>query len=610
MNDTSNTGEANVVIGVCRRLEPVFRRAAEGVAGVGVRAFEPACEQPFADWQSLDVALGAPGPGPTVVLGGPCLGRLAAARQPPPAFARWKLVATPRCAAVVTGADALALLDAFGVALVVPGENAGRDAVPAGPVAVLDAGEADSVAAAAAGGARVYVPDAALLRERLARHAAERRFDAQQARLNSMLGTAYQQMTERGLTVDYVGGLAEMLVEERAIERFFDLVTLLLAPRRMAYVAIEGGRPTRTTARPPGSYAPGEAQVLLGHFEHNIQWDGAARARLALRHRGRVLGAVEIDGIGRPDRREAVIDLVLTAARIAGLAVSNARLYCDLRGPDRAHAGYAEDLQDALAARKSAEERQAQLSRELEEANHELQQFAYVVSHDLKAPLRGVDSLANWLAQDFGDRMGSGAQEHIGLMLAQVARMRALIDGILQYSRAGRSREERTEVDLSVLVPEVIDMLAPPAHISVEIEGRLPTVVAERTRIEQVFANLLSNAIKYNDKPQGRVSVGCADEGDEWRFSVSDNGPGIRAEDHERIFGLFQTGQPRDEVDSTGIGLSVVKRVVTMFGGRVWLDSVLGQGTTFCFTWPKADERKPEAQGREDDTAGEKSGGN
>jgi signal transduction histidine kinase len=172
-------------------------------------------------------------------------------------------------------------------------------------------------------------------------------------------------------------------------------------------------------------------------------------------------------------------------------------------------------------------------------------------------------------------------------MLSQVARMRALIDGILQYSRAGRSREERTPVDLSVLVPEVIDMLAPPAHISVEIEGRLPTVVAERTRIEQVFANLLSNAIKYNDKPQGRVSVGCADEGDEWRFSVSDNGPGIRAEDHGRIFGLFQTGQPREEVDSTGIGLSVVKRVVTMFGGRVWLDSAPGQGATFHFTWPK-----------------------
>lgn len=581
-----------MVIGVCRRLEPVVRRAADGLNGVGVRVFEPACGQPFADWQGLDVALGAPGPGSTVVLGGPCLGGLAAAA--PPAFARWRIVATPRCAAVVTGADAVALLDAFGVALVVPGEGAEPDAGRFGPVAVLDTGDAEGVDAAVAElgaragvSVRVLAPDVTRVRDRLARYVAERRFDAQQARLNEMLGVAYQQMTERGLTVDYVGALAEMLVEERAIERFFDLATLLLAPRRMAYVAVEEGRITRSTARPPGSYAPGEAEARLGTFTHNIQWDGAARARLALRHRDRVLGAVEVDGIGRPERREAVIDLVLTAARIAGLAVSNARLYCDLRGPERTLTGYGEDMQDALNSRKRAEERLAQMARELEEANAELEKFAYVVSHDLKAPLRGIDSLANWLAQDFGDRMGPEAQDHIRLMLVQVARMRALIDGILQYSRAGRSREERTLVDLSALVPEVIDMLSPPAHIRVDIEGRLPTVVAERTRIEQVFANLLSNAIKYNDKPQGRVSVGCADEGDMWRFWVSDNGPGIRGEDHERIFGLFQTGQPREEVDSTGIGLSVVKRVVMMFGGRVWLDSAPGQGATFHFTWPK-----------------------
>jgi signal transduction histidine kinase len=179
--------------------------------------------------------------------------------------------------------------------------------------------------------------------------------------------------------------------------------------------------------------------------------------------------------------------------------------------------------------------------------------------------------------------------------------MRALIDGILQYSRAGRSREERTAVDLSELVPEVIDMLSPPAHVRVEVETALPTVVAERTRIEQVFSNLLSNALKYIDKPQGRVGVGCADDGEFWRFWVSDNGPGIKAEDHERIFGLFQTGQPRDAVDSTGIGLSVVKRVVTMFGGRVWLESVTGQGTVFYFTWPKvpAEAERPASGSKE-----------
>jgi signal transduction histidine kinase len=438
----------------------------------------------------------------------------------------------------------------------------------------------------------VVEPDIERLRRRLARMADERRADARQARLNEMLAGAYKQTSERVLTLDYVGELAEMLVEDRAIERFFDLVAILLAPRRTAYAAIEEGRPPRFLTRPPGSYSTDEAARRLVGFERNIEWDGAQCVRVALRHRGRVLGAIDIDGIGRPERREAVTDLVLIAARICGLAVSNARLYRDLSGPERNQAGYAEDLQDAYDARRRAEERQAQLARELAEANKELEQFAYVVSHDLKAPLRGVDSLAKWLVQDVGDRLGAEAAEQLRLMREQTERMRSLIDGILQYSRAGRSREERTAVDLATVVPEVIELQAPPGHVRVEIEGQLPVVTAEKTRIEQVFANLVSNAIKYMDKPQGLVRVGCADEGDCWRFWVSDNGPGIKPEDHERIFGLFQTGQPREAVDSTGIGLSVVKRVVTMFGGRVWLESAPGEGTTFFFTWPK--ELKPE----------------
>ncbi len=582
MSATSRTGDITVVVGVCRRLEALFRRAAEGVDGVAVRSFEPACARPFADWPELDAALGAVGPGPTVVLGGPCLARLGPA---PPTFARWQVSSYPRCAAAVTGAGALKLLGSFGIDLVLPGEPRPGAAGQGGTVAVLDT--LDPAVEPSDSSARVFAPDIELLRQRIRRVAAARLAAAQQARLTDMLAAAYQQMSERSLTVDFIGGLAEMLVEERSIERFFDLVVLLLGPRRMCYVGVENGRAARVSTRPPGSYADEDARSRLTGFEHNIQWQGADCVRLALRHRGRVLGAVEIDGIGRPDRRDAVIDLVLTAARVAGLAVSNARLYRDLRGADGCGGGYSEDLQDALAARKRAEERQAQLARDLAEANQELEQFAYVVSHDLKAPLRGIDSLTRWLAQDFGDRVGEETRQQVAMLLEQVERMRRLIDGILQYSRAGRSREERVPIDLARLVPEIIDMLAPPAHIRVEVESSLPTVIAEATRIEQVFANLLSNAIKYNDKPQGRISVGCSDEGEHWRFRVSDNGPGIPPEDHETIFGLFRTGQPREEVDATGIGLSIVKRVVTMFGGRIWLESEMGKGTTFFFTWPK-----------------------
>jgi signal transduction histidine kinase len=594
MTNSHRFDEETVVFGVCRRMEPLFRRAAEELPGVEVRGFPDDCRRSFVEWRVLDKALGGVGSTATVVLGGQCLRRLG---PPPRDYSRWRTRVFDRCVAVVTGAGTLALLDAFGVALHLPGDSA--EAAPAGEPAVIDsAGPAEcaaTVAALTVPGSpppRVVEPDIERLRRRLVRMADERRADTRQARLNELLAGAYKQTSERVLTLDYVGELAEMLVEERAVERFFDLTTILLAPRRMAYAAFEEGKPPRFLTRPPGSYSDDEVSARLTGFEQNLLWDGERGARLALRHRGRVLGAVDIDDIGRPDRRDAVTDLVLTAGRICGLAVSNARLYRDLSGPDRGAGGCADDLQDALDARERAEERQAQLARELEEANRELEQFAYVVSHDLKAPLRGVDSLAKWLVQDVGDRLGPEAAEHLRLMRDQTERMRSLIDGILQYSRAGRSREERTAVDLATAVPEVIELLAPPAHVRIEIESQLPTVTAEKTRLEQVFANLISNAVKYMDKPQGLVRVGCADDGDYWRFWVGDNGPGIAPEDHERIFGLFQTGQPREAVDSTGIGLSVVKRVVTMFGGRVWLDSRPGLGTTFFFTWPK--ELQPE----------------
>ncbi len=165
--------------------------------------------------------------------------------------------------------------------------------------------------------------------------------------------------------------------------------------------------------------------------------------------------------------------------------------------------------------------------------------------------------------------------------------MHGLIDGILQYSRAGRVREKKSVTDLQVLVTEVIDLLAPPPHISVKIEGTLPVISCEKTRVAQVFQNLISNGIKYFDKPQGDIRIRCADRRSEWAFSVSDNGPGIAAKYFERIFQLFQTLAPRDKVEGTGVGLSVVKKIIDSDGGRVWVESELGSGSTFHFTLPK-----------------------
>ena len=240
-----------------------------------------------------------------------------------------------------------------------------------------------------------------------------------------------------------------------------------------------------------------------------------------------------------------------------------------------------------ITLRKLAEERQARLIHELESANEELKNFAYVVSHDLKAPLRAIGSLADWISTDQADKLDAEGKEHLRLLIQRTRRMDSLIDGILQYSRVGRVREAVVEVDVNEIVKEALAMLAPPPHIRVEIAPDLPVVRGERTRILQLFQNLLSNAIKYLDKPKGLIRVDCVGHDQDWEFSISDNGPGIESRHYKRIFQLFQTLVSKDRVESTGVGLALVKKIVEMYGGRVWIESQPGAGSTFYFTLPR-----------------------
>lgn len=225
---------------------------------------------------------------------------------------------------------------------------------------------------------------------------------------------------------------------------------------------------------------------------------------------------------------------------------------------------------------------------ELERSNRDLDQFAYVASHDLKAPLRAISTLSAWIEEDLDDKISDDERDQLRLLRSRVQRMDALIEGILQYSRAGRLATGVETVDTGRMVHEVVDFLALPEGMRVEISDQLPILETRKLRLEQVVQNLVSNAIKYHDRPsEGTIEIGCRQEGPTmWRFWVQDDGPGIAPEHHERVFLMFQTLQPRDRVESTGLGLSLVSKLVEEEGGRVHLESEEGEGARFEFTWP------------------------
>ncbi|MBU1232078.1 MAG: hypothetical protein KKD01_08275 [Proteobacteria bacterium] len=250
-----------------------------------------------------------------------------------------------------------------------------------------------------------------------------------------------------------------------------------------------------------------------------------------------------------------------------------------------------EELQEQTGkVEKSIDELQ-KVNSEYDAANKELKEFAYVVSHDLKAPLRAISQLTHWLSEDYSAGFDAEGKEQMQLILQRVKRMDGLIDGILRYSRIGRIKEKEKRLDLNLLVEEVIDSIAPRDTIQILFENKLPVVFKNAIRMEQVFQNLLGNAIKYMDKDEGIIKVGCVDEGAFWKFSVSDNGPGIDKKYHEKIFQIFQTLMPRDEHESTGIGLTLVKKIVALYGGSVWVESESGKGAAFFFTLPKKGEK-------------------
>lgn len=227
---------------------------------------------------------------------------------------------------------------------------------------------------------------------------------------------------------------------------------------------------------------------------------------------------------------------------------------------------------------------------ELEAANRELDNFAYVASHDLKSPLRVIDNISGWLEQDLAAHLNEETRESMKMLRGRVKRMEKLLDDLVQYSLVGRTTEPTWDgmVGGDELVDDVLSLLSPPAVFNVTVNPGFAAIRLARMPLQQIFMNLIGNAIKHHHSAQGRIELTMEDREQEYAFAVKDDGPGIPAQYHDEIFNIFRTLKPRDQVEGSGMGLAMVRKHLAAVGGSVWLDSVEGGGSTFHFTWPKA----------------------
>ncbi len=234
---------------------------------------------------------------------------------------------------------------------------------------------------------------------------------------------------------------------------------------------------------------------------------------------------------------------------------------------------------------KNLELQKEKLVLKLEKSNDELHQYAHIVSHDLKSPLRSIDALVNWLKEDNLEKFDEASIQNISLIETTLEKMEQLISDVLNYSSVAADNSNIIDINTNTLVKELLNIIYIPNHIEIKICNTLPTIKGDKTKLQQVFQNLISNAIKFSDKEKGLIEIDFKNIDDFYQFSIKDNGIGVEKRYHERIFKIFHS--VNNSKDSSGIGLSIVKKIVDLYGGEIWLTSEPNVGTTFFFTLKK-----------------------
>jgi len=288
-----------------------------------------------------------------------------------------------------------------------------------------------------------------------------------------------------------------------------------------------------------------------------------------------------IDAYVIMDLRGTVLKLNEAATKLFGYDVNRDKFNVidfDKNKSAMAAQGIVRDITDL----KNLEIQKGKLLTKLEKSNEMLQEYAHIVSHDLKSPLRSIDALVNWIQEDNSGKFDETSLNNFKLIETTLEKMEQLITDVLDYSSIDTKNAETVNVDINLLVNDLIDMLYVPEHIDIKVHKQLPIVKGSKTKLQQLFQNLISNAIKFNDKKYGLIEIGATEELGYLQFFVRDNGMGIDEKFHDKIFKVFHL--LRKSKDSNGIGLSIVKKIVELHEGKIWLESELGKGTTFYFT--------------------------